>query len=127
LKPLLEEELFQRGVRLFNHGEFFECHEVLEDLWRPLRGPRRLFLQAVIHLAVGLYHHQRQNSAGADRQLRKGLKKLAGYLPEYEGVDTLALYEAGAMVLERIREGGSVDPAGITIRLRESPPPGPPL
>jgi hypothetical protein len=126
LTPLLEEELFQRGVRLFNHGEFFECHEVLEDLWRPMRGPRRLFLQAVIHIAVGLYHHQQQNPIGAERQLKKGLKKLAGYLPEYEGVNTIALYGAGAAALERIRDGGTVESAGVRIQLRESPLPSRP-
>ena len=82
----------QDGIDLFNRCEFFECHETLEEIWMPERGPRRLFLQSLIHIAVAFYHVQRRNRAGAERQLRKGLKKLAGYLPEYDGVCTEELY-----------------------------------
>jgi predicted metal-dependent hydrolase len=81
------DELLQRGIRLFNNREFFQCHEVLEEAWTPERGPRRLFLQALIHLAVGFYHCERSNSAGASSQLQKGLHKLALYLPSSEGID----------------------------------------
>ena len=35
--------LLQRGIELYNAGEFFEAHEVLEEAWTPERGPRRLF------------------------------------------------------------------------------------
>jgi predicted metal-dependent hydrolase len=96
---------FEHGIELFNGCAFFECHEVLEDLWRPERGARRLFLQGVIHLAVGFYHHQQGNRIGAERQLRKGLKKLAGYLPEYEGIDTALLYRESVACLEQISRG----------------------
>lgn len=108
LKPLLDEPAFRHGIQLFNDGEYFECHEVLEDLWRPMQGPRRLFLQGVIHFAVALYHYQQNNLPGARRQLRKGLKKLAGYLPEFESVDTAALYRAGVVLLERLATNESL-------------------
>lgn len=98
---------FAHGIALFNRRAFFECHEVLEDLWRPIRGPRRLFLQGVIHLAVGFYHHQQANPTGAERQLRKGLKKLAGYLPEFDGVDTARLYGDTLGYLETTASGES--------------------
>lgn len=96
---------FERGIEFFNCGEFFECHEVLEELWRPEHGPRRLFLQGVIHLAVGFYHYQQGNRVGAQGQLRKGLKKLAGYLPECEGLDTARLYVESTGCLEQIGRG----------------------
>jgi len=94
-----------QGIELFNRQAFFECHEVLEDLWRPTHGPRRLFLQGVIHLAVGFYHHQQANPTGAERQLRKGLKKLAGYLPEFDEVNTALLYREALACLETIVNG----------------------
>jgi predicted metal-dependent hydrolase len=106
---------FEHGIELFNHCAFFECHEVLEDLWRPERGPRRLFLQGVIHLAVGFYHHQQRNRMGAERQLKKGLKKLAGYLPQCEGIDTARLYRESWGYLERIARG---ETAGEFPRIR---------
>jgi len=98
----------QHGIDLFNRCEFFECHEALEEIWMPERGPRRLFLQSLIHIAVGFYHVQRGNADGAERQLRKGLKKLAGYLPEFEGVCTGALYHEAAEALATIQSGGKI-------------------
>ena len=116
MKPLAGEPSFRHGIQLFNDGEFFECHEVLEDLWRPMQGPCRLFLQAVIHFAVALYHYQQNNPAGARRQLRKSLKKLAGYLPEFEGVDTGRLYRQGVLLLDRMGNGESIDVRATRIR-----------
>ncbi len=106
---MVPETARQRGLELFNAREFYECHEVLEDLWRPTQGVERFFLQAVIHFAVGFYHHQRGNQRGAELQLRKGLKKLAGYLPVYQGIDTARLYGEGHAALETILAGGSIE------------------
>jgi len=105
---MVPETARQRGIELFNRQEFYECHEVLEDLWRPTQGVERFFLQAVIHLAVGFYHHQRSNQRGAELQLRKGLKKLAGYLPVFQGIDTAKLYREGQAALETVMAGGRI-------------------
>lgn len=98
-------DLLRRGVTLFNAGEFYECHEVLEEAWTPERGPRRLFLQSLIHLAVGLYHWQRGNPTGAASQLQKGLDKLGGYVPACEGIDTARLYRDAVLSLAQIESG----------------------
>ncbi len=44
------------GVRFFNEGDFFEAHEVWEDLWLNTAGPERRFYQGLIQAAVALYH-----------------------------------------------------------------------
>jgi predicted metal-dependent hydrolase len=78
---LNREPLFQRGIELYRGGSFFECHEALEDLWRPMRGPHRLFLQSLIHFAVAFYHLERRNPPGAERQVC--LERIrAGEMPE---------------------------------------------
>jgi predicted metal-dependent hydrolase len=98
-------ELLLQGIQLFNDQKFFQSHEALEEAWISERGPRRQFLQALIHLAVGLYHSQRDNPVGAVRQLRKGLKKLAAYVPSCEGIDTARLYREALAVVETIEAG----------------------
>jgi predicted metal-dependent hydrolase len=103
------DPLLRRGIQLFNDGEFFECHEVLEQAWTPEHGPRRLFLQALIHVAVGWYHCQRANPVGASRQLRKALRKLGAYLPEYEGVDTARLAREAQALLDHVEAGTAKD------------------
>ena len=106
---MVPETALERGIALFNAREFYECHEVLEDLWRPTQGVERFFLQAVIHFAVGFYHHQRSNQRGAELQLRKGLRKLAGYLPAFQGIDTAKLYREGQATLETISAGACLE------------------
>jgi uncharacterized protein len=99
---LKSDPVFQRGLGLFQRGEYFECHEVWEDLWRASGPPRRLFLQALIHLAVSAYHREGGNPVGAGRQMAKALKKLAGYLPAYEGLDTWTAYREAAAGRSRV-------------------------
>ena len=101
------DELLGHGISLFNAGEFFRCHEVLEEAWTGERGPRRMFLQALIHFAVGFYHCQKGNRLGAGRQLRKGLKKLAACLPSCEGIDTARLSREVLVVVDEIDAGAA--------------------
>jgi len=110
----------QHGLDLFNREEFFVCHEVLEEIWTPERGPRRLFLQALIHFAVAFYHDGRGNPLGATRQLRKGLRKIAAYLPVCEEIDTAQLERDGQAALA-VTETGARLMAYPRIELAHSP------
>ena len=103
-----QRALFQRGVELFNAGEFYECHEVLEEIWMHSQQPDRWFLQALIHFAVGFYHHSRGNRNGATRQLGKGLKKIRGYLPDWGGVRTGEIAGQVRERLDAIESGGTI-------------------
>ena len=78
---------------------------MLEEAWTGEQGPRRLFLQALIHCAVGMYHWQRGNMKGAAGQLRKGLAKLDSYLPDFEGIDTARLHRDVGSGLAAIEAG----------------------
>jgi predicted metal-dependent hydrolase len=80
-----------RGIELFNAGRFYEAHEVLEDVWREAAGDRRLFLQALVQLAVGFHHYTMDNVVGAESVLERGLGNLAGYSDGCEGIDVRAL------------------------------------
>lgn len=98
----------EQGIALFNAREFFQCHEVLEDIWMHERHPRKLFLQSIIHYAVAFYHEGRANRLGALRQLRKGIAKLAAYLPVCEGVDTLRMFDEGLRCLAALEQNRPV-------------------
>ena len=111
-QPMPERDtraVFQRGIDLFNAEEFFECHEFLEEVWTLSQQPDRWFLQALIHFAVGFYHHGRGNRNGATRQLRKGLRKIEQYLPEWDGVNTGEIGRAVRKRLEKIESGRPFD------------------
>ena len=103
------QALLRQGIELFNRGEVYDCHEVLEEVWTPTKQPERWFLQSLIHFAVGFYHHQRDNKIGAVRQLAKGLRKIQGYLPQWGGVRTAAIEQEARRCLGVIEAGGRVD------------------
>ena len=98
---------FSEGINKFNEGEFFECHDILEDIWFEIRGSTRNFYQGLIHLAVGFYHITvRENSKGALSQLNKGIQKLKAYQPEFNGVELTRLLENVDLCIAEIRKSG---------------------
>jgi predicted metal-dependent hydrolase len=36
-------------VKLFNRGEFYRCHDVLEDMWHSAEEPVRTLLQSSVN------------------------------------------------------------------------------
>ncbi len=82
------KRLFLEGMHEFSSGGYFEAHDLWEEFWQELRGPDRVFVQALIHLAVGTYHHENGNVNGAHSQLGKAATKLAKYPPGHWGVTT---------------------------------------
>jgi predicted metal-dependent hydrolase len=114
LKGNYEElpDRFSDGIKKFNEHAFFECHDVLEEVWFETRGPSRRFYQGLIHLAVGFYHITvRENPKGAASQLQKGIDKLSPYVPEFQGVELKELNKQVRICLDlikRIREGESL-------------------
>ena len=67
---------FQSGLDLFNSGEFYDCHEVLEELWGDLHGEEKLLVQGLIQAAVGFYHLRTANLPGARSLFRKAIQKM---------------------------------------------------
>jgi hypothetical protein len=78
---------YEAGVALFNRGEFFEAHEVWEELWMDCPAAERRFVQALIQAAVAAYHFQRDNYAGAARLFRSGRRYMEPYRPVHRGLD----------------------------------------
>jgi uncharacterized protein len=82
-----ERRALALGVRQFNEGFFFECHDTLEEMWAGLRGPSRDFFQALIQVAVAFYHLTGENRAGAQSMLSRALKRFQKYPDRYAGFD----------------------------------------
>lgn len=80
------------GVVLFNAGDYFEAHEVWEDLWAESHGDRRRFFQGLIQAAVGLCHFGNGNLRGAAKLYRSARDYMAGLGPTFEGMDVSAFW-----------------------------------
>ena len=71
---------------MFNRGQFFECHEAWEEVWKRSDGDEKLFYQGLIQAAVAILHAQRGNLQGARSILEKSLAKLDAMPAEHMGI-----------------------------------------
>ena len=99
-------KLVLKGIEEFNKGEFYECHEYLEEAW--MQEPRRVrFLyQGILQVGVGFYHQQNGNWRGATGLLRNGTARLKEFEPETLGIDVARLVRECERCLQEIEELG---------------------
>src|SRR5437870_3303741 len=80
-------EQYLEGLRLFNAEDFFECHDVLEELWSETLGEPKKFYQGMIQVAIALFHFGNGNLGGARKLYESSRKYLVPYAPSYQGID----------------------------------------
>ena len=78
---------YLEGIEHFNKCDFFEAHEVWEELWADYSGPSRKFYQGLIQVAVCLHHFGNGNIRGAKKLYYGCRGYLEPYLPQHEGLD----------------------------------------
>jgi uncharacterized protein len=81
------DPLYLQGIAYFNACEFFEAHEVWEDLWKSYSGDLRLFYKGLIQAAVALHHFGNGNIRGARKVYRSSRGYLEQYQPTCRGLD----------------------------------------
>jgi uncharacterized protein len=80
------QHLWTDGIELFNAGQFFDCHEVWEKVWKRASGAEKLFYQGMIQAAVAILHAQRGNQRGARSTWDKARAKLEPWPAEHMGI-----------------------------------------
>lgn len=80
------------GVLLFNAQDYFEAHEVWEDLWSESHGDERRFYQGLIQAAVGLCHFGNGNLGGAAKLYRSSRDYMERCPSPFLGLDGAAFW-----------------------------------
>ena len=83
----LERKLYLDGIHLFNTHEFFEAHEVWEDVWHGVYGVKHEFYQGMIQAAVALEHYRRSNPRGVLSLARSYPPKFRNVPPKFMGLE----------------------------------------
>lgn len=86
------EARFVHGIALFNRGEYFDAHEVWEDLWMECPSAERRYIQALIQAAVAIHHFERGNHTGAARLFHSGRAYMEPFRPAHRGLDVDAFW-----------------------------------
>ncbi len=89
-----------RAIDEFNRGDWFECHETIEELWTDEVGEVRDLYQGILQVAVALYHWRKGNFCGAVSLLSGGAAYLRQVRPVCQDVDAAGL----AAAADRLRD-----------------------
>lgn len=95
-----------KGIEEFNKGEFYECHEYLEDAWNQEQGEIRYLYQGILQVSVGFYHQRNGKWSGATSLLRNGTTKLKKFEPETLGIDVAKLVRECERCLKELEDLG---------------------
>jgi predicted metal-dependent hydrolase len=98
------------GIGQFNAGDYWECHETLETIWRVEPDHIRYLYQGILQVGVGFYHLRRLNWRGAVNKLRSGLAYLEPSAPACMGINVARLYDEAGAILAQLETLG---PTGI--------------
>ncbi|MCD7036230.1 DUF309 domain-containing protein [Metabacillus sp. GX 13764] len=69
----------------FNEGDYYTCHDLLEDIW--LTDKENLFLKGLLQMSVAIYHYEYGNVKGARLMMLAGKQYIQPYRPFYWGID----------------------------------------
>ena len=83
--------LFERGKIEYQKGNFFDAHEIWEELWSDYYLKDKDFIQGLIQLAVCFVHLENGNMNGARSLLKKSTKKFIGFLPNHRNINVKEL------------------------------------
>ena len=82
-----KERLFFDGLRAYEEKDFFEAHELWEELWSEYYLADRTLIQGLIQLAVSFVHLGNGNLKGAKSLLKKSTDKFSSYSGLHRGIN----------------------------------------
>lgn len=95
------------GVLFFNAHDYFEAHEVWEDLWSESHGLERKFFQGLIQAAVALFHFGNGNLGGAVKQYRSSRDYMKDCGPAFAGLDVTDLWRQMELAFQPLLEASN--------------------
>ena len=82
-----KEQLFFEGLQAYEEKDFFEAHELWEELWSEYYLDDKTFIQGLIQLAVSFVHLGNGNLNGAKSLMKKSGDKFSSYSGLHRGIN----------------------------------------
>ena len=95
-----------QGIAEFNRGEFYQCHDTLEELWAAERQPIRRLYQGILQIGVAFHHLKAQRYRAVVTLLTTGSSYLEPFAPSCLGVDVAKLLDGAAHCLHHVQRLG---------------------
>jgi len=91
-RPVVEEkiekeEALKRAKQYFNDEKYWECHEVLEGVWKKTHEGEKDLVQGIILVAAALVHYQKNENDICLSIMKRAMEKLSSSSGIYHDVD----------------------------------------
>jgi uncharacterized protein len=108
----LMDARLREGIRLFNDSRFFECHEVLEDLYRQSADENKPFLEGLIQLAAAFrLYCDFGEVRGPVRMIHQALIRFENYQPAFLQIQVQHLCQAAEAWTKAVESAAAPSPA----------------
>lgn len=86
-EDIKKDQAVDDGISYFNDERFWECHEVLEGVWKKCYEGEKDLVQGVILVAAALVHYQKNENDICLSIFRRALNKLSRSSGMYYNID----------------------------------------
>lgn len=83
--------LARQGIEKFNTGQYYQCHDDLEEAWNQDQTPGRDLYRSILQVGIALYQIERKNYRGAVKMLLRVRQWLDPLPDRCRGVDIAKL------------------------------------
>jgi predicted metal-dependent hydrolase len=95
-----------QGITEFNQGEFYQCHDTLEELWAAEPRSIRHLYQGILQIGVAFYHLRAQRYGPVVTLLKSGSNYLEPFAPVCMGVNVTKLLNHASQCLSQVQQLG---------------------
>lgn len=82
-----KEEALDGAIFYFNNERFWECHEVLEGVWKKTYEGEKDLVQGIILVAAALVHYQKDENEICISIMKRAMEKLVTATGKYHKID----------------------------------------
>jgi uncharacterized protein len=82
-----KEEALKRAKQYFNDEKYWECHEVLEGVWKKTHEGEKDLVQGIILVAAALVHYQKNENDICLSIMKRAMEKLSSSSGIYHSID----------------------------------------
>ncbi len=102
-KIFTDDIRFARALDLFNSENWYEAHDLLEEIWHETTGDQRQALQAILQISVAQFHLENNNTNGALILYGEALNRLRKHNYDYIKLNLMDLYECIQYRLDKLQ------------------------
>jgi predicted metal-dependent hydrolase len=110
-------DLARQGIEKFNAGQYYKCHDDLEEAWNQDPSPGRDLYRSILQVGIALYQIERKNYRGALKMLLR-VRQWLDPLPDIcRGIHVYSLRQNTQIIHNELTELGEENIADFNWKL----------